>query len=97
MEGSQRKDVRAIGRELQHKLLKMVSDGRCFRKIQQSHAVKVSRPKVWKLLNDEVKAKFSEKMEVLYQKCDERNTWTKYETFALKAAEKVCGVSRSRP
>ena len=84
MKGSQRKflkDVRAIGSELQHKLMKVVSDGRWIRK---SHAVKVSHPKVWKLLNDEVKAKFSEKMEVLYQKCDERNAWMKYETFALK-------------
>ena len=49
MKGSQRKflkDGRAIGIELQHKLLKVVLDGRWIRKIQQSHAVKVSRPKV---------------------------------------------------
>ena len=48
-------------------------------------------------MNDEVKAKFSEKMEVLYQKSDERNAWQKYKTSALKAAEEVCGVSRGRP
>ena len=75
----------------------MVLDGRWIRKIQQSHAVKVFRPKVWKLLNDEVKEKFFEKMEVLYRKSDERNTWLKYKTPALKAAEEVCGVSRGKP
>ena len=93
MKGSQRKflkDVRAIGGELQHKLLKVVLDGR-------SHAKKVSHQKVWKLLNEEVKEKFSEKMEVLYQKNDERDVWLKYETSALKAAEEVCGVSKGRP
>ena len=89
--------MRAIGCELQHKLLKVVLDGRWIRKIQQSHAVKVSRPKIWKLLNDEVKAKFSEKMEVLYRKSDERNAWLKYKTSVPKAAEEVCGVSRGRP
>ena len=69
MKGSQRKflkDVRAIGGELQHKLLKVVSHGRWIRKIKQSHAVKISCPKVWKLWNDEVKEKFFEKIEVLY-------------------------------
>ena len=53
--------------------MKVVLDGRWIRKIQQSHAVKVSRLKVWKLLNHEVKAKFYEKIEVLYQKSDKRN------------------------
>ena len=75
MKGSRRKflkNVGAIERELQHKLLKMVLDGRWIRKIQHSHAKKVSYPKVWKFLNDEVKTKFSEKMEVFYQK-NERN------------------------
>ena len=77
--------------------MKVVLDGRCIRKIQQNHAKKVSRPKIWKLLNDEVKEKFSEKMEVLYQKSDERNAWLKYKTSALKAAEEVGGVSKGRP
>ena len=49
MKGNQRKflkEMRTIGSELQHKLLKVFLDGRWIRKIQQSHAVKVSRPKV---------------------------------------------------
>ena len=75
----------------------MVLDGRWIRKVQQSHAVKVSRLKVWKLLNDEVKANFSEKMKVSYQKSDERNAWLKYKNSVLKAAEEICGVSRGRP
>ena len=53
-------------------------------------------PKVWKLLNDEVKAKFFEKMKVLYQKNEERNVWLKHKTSALKAAKEVCGVSKGR-
>ena len=100
MKDSQRKflkDVRVIGGELQHKLLEVVLDGRWIRKIQQSHAVKVCRPKVWKLLNDKVNGKFFEKMEVLYQKSDEQNAWLKYMTFVLKAAEEVCRVSKGRP
>ena len=47
MKSSQRKflkDVRAIGSELQNKLLKVVLDGRWIRKIQQSHVKKVFRP-----------------------------------------------------
>ena len=71
MKGSQRKflkNVRAIRGELQHKLLKVILDGRWIRKTQQSHAVKVSCQKVWKLLNDKVKKKFSEKMQVLDKK-----------------------------
>ena len=91
------RDVKAIGGELQQKLLKVVLDGRWIRKIQQSHTVKVFRPKVWKLLNDKVEAKFSEKMEVFYRKIDEQNAWLKCKTSALKAAEEVCGVSRGRP
>ena len=100
MKGSQRnflKDVRAIGGELQQKLLKVVLDGRWIRKTQQSLAKKVSRPKVWKLLNDKVEAKFPEKMEVLYRKIDEQNAWLKYKTSVLKAVKEVCGVSKSRP
>ena len=58
---------------------------------------KKHRPKVWKLLNDEVKAKFFEKMEVFYPKSDERNAWLKYKTSALKTAEEVCGVRGGRP
>ena len=50
----------------------MVLVERWIREIHQSHVGKVFRPKVWKFLNDEVKAKFSEKMEVFYQK-NERN------------------------
>ena len=42
---------------------------------------------MWKLLNEDIKTKFSEKMEVLYEKCDEQNAWLKYKSSVLKAAE----------
>ena len=79
------KDVRTFGGELQHKLLKVVLDERWIRKVQQSHAIKVSRLKVWKLLNDEVKAKFSEKMEVSYQKSDEKKCMAEIQNFCSKS------------
>ena len=48
-------------------------------------------------LNEDIKTKFSEKMEVLYEKCDEQNAWFKYKSSVLKAAEEVCGTSKGRP
>ena len=90
-------DVRVIGGELQHKLLKVVLDRRWLKNARSSCAKKEYRTKVWKLLNEDIKTKFSEKMEVLYEKCDEQNAWLKYKSSVLKAAEEVCGTSKGRP
>ena len=90
-------DVRVIGGELQHKLLKVVLDRRWLKNARSSCAKKKYRTKVWKLLNEDIKTKFSEKMEVLYEKCDEQNAWLKYKSSVLKAAEEVCGTSKGRP
>ena len=76
MKKKQRKflmDVRVIGGELQHKLLKVVLDRRWLKNARSSWAKKEYRTKVWKLLNEDIKTKFSEKMEVFYEKCDEQN------------------------
>ena len=90
-------DVRVLGGELQHKLLKVVLDRRWLKNARSSCAKKEYRTKVWKLLNEDIKTKFSEKMEVLYEKCDEQNAWLKYKSSVLKAAEEVCGTSKGRP
>ena len=90
-------DVRVIGGELQHKLLKVVLDKRWLKNVQSSCAKKEYCTKVWKLLNENIKTKFSEKMEVLYEKGDEQNAWLKYKSSVLKAAEEVCGTSKGRP
>ena len=90
-------DVRVIGGELQHKLLKVVLDRRWLKNAQSSCAKKEYRTKMWKLLNEDIKTKFSEKMEVLHEKCDEQNAWLKYKSSVLKAAEEVCGTSKNRP
>ena len=66
-------DVRVIGGELQHKLLKVVLNRRWLKNARSSCAKKEYCTKVWKLLNEDIKTKFSEKMEVLYEKCDEQN------------------------
>ena len=54
-------DVRVIGGELQHKLLKVVLDRRWLKNARSSCAKKEYRTKVWKLLNEDIKTKFSEK------------------------------------
>ena len=82
-------DVRVIGSELQHKLLKVVLDRRWFKNARSSRAKKEYRTNMWKLLNEDIKTKFSEKMEVLYEKCDEQNAWLKYKSSVLKGAEVV--------
>ena len=89
-------DVRVIGGELQHKLLKVVLDKRWLKNARSSCAKNEYRTKVWKLLNEDIKTEFSEKMEVLYEKCDEQNAWLKYKSSVLKAAEEVCGTSKGR-
>ena len=90
-------DVRVVGGELQHKLLKVVLDRMWLENARSSCAKKEYCKKVWKLLNEDIKTKFSEKMEVLYEKCDEQNAWLKYNSSVLKAAEEVCGTSKGRP
>ena len=55
-------DVRVIGDELQHKLLKVVLDRRWLKNVRSNCAKKEYRTKVWKLLNEDIKTKFSEKM-----------------------------------
>ena len=90
-------NVRVIGGELQHKLLKVVLDRRWLKNDRSSCAKKEYHTKVWKLLNEDIKTKFSEKMEVLYEKCDKQNAWLKYKPSVLKAAEEVCGMSKGRP
>ena len=100
MKKKQRKflmDVRIIGGELQHKLLKVVLDRRWLKNARSSCAKKEYCTKVCKLLNEDIKTKFSEKMEVLYEKCNEQNAWLKYKSSILKAAEEVCGTSKGRP
>ena len=77
------------GGELQHRLLKVVLDRRWLKNARSSCAKKEYRTKVWKLLNKDIKTKFSEKMEVLYKKFDEQNAWLKYQSSVLKAAEEV--------
>ena len=72
-------------------------DRKWFENAQSSCAKKEYRTKVWKILNEDIKIKFSEKVEVLYNRCDERDAWLKYKSSTLKAAEEVCGVSRDRP
>ena len=71
-------DVGVVGDELQHKLLKVVLDRRWLKNARSSCAKKEYCTKVWKLLKKAIKTKFSEKMEVLYEKCDEQNAWLKY-------------------
>ena len=66
-------DVRVIEGELQHKLLKVVLDRRWLKNVRSSCAKKEYRTKVWKLLNEDIKTKFLEKMEILYEKCAEQN------------------------
>ena len=39
---------------------------------------------MWKLLNEDIKTKFSDKIEVLYEKCDEQNAWLKYKSSVRK-------------
>ena len=90
-------DVRVIGGELQHKLLKVVFDRRWLKNARSSCAKKEYCTTVWKLLNEDIKTKFSEKMEVFYEKCDEQNAWLKYKSSVLKAAEKVCGMGKGMP
>eukprot|EP00795_Rhopilema_esculentum_P005427 gene5427-600_t len=52
------------------------------------------RNQVWKLSDDEVKKKFSKRMD---GESDEQDVWCKYRDAAQKAAEEVCGVSRGKP
>ena len=84
-------DVRVIGGELQHKLLKVVLDRRWLKNARSSCAKKKYRTKVWKL------ERRYRNMEVLYEKCDEQNAWLKYKSSVLKAAEEVCGTSKDKP
>ena len=90
-------DVRVIGGELQHKLSKIILDRRWLKNARSSCAKKEYRIKVWKLLNEDVKKKFSEKIEVLYEKCDEQNAWLRFKSSVLQAAEEVCGTGKGRP
>ena len=76
IKGRQRKflkDVKVIEGELQHKLLKVVLDGKSLKNVRSSCPKKEYRTKVWKLLNKDIKTKLSDKMKVLYDRCDERN------------------------
>ena len=73
-------DVRVIGGELQHKLLKVVLDRRWLKNARSSCAKKEYCTKVWKLLNENIKTKFLEIIKVLYEKCDKQNVWLKYKS-----------------
>ena len=86
-------DVRVIGGEL----LKVVLDRRWLKNTRSSCAKKEYRTKVRKILNEDIKTKFSEKKKVLYEKCDEQNAWLKYKSSDLKAAQEVCGTNKGRP
>ena len=90
-------DVSVIGGELQHKLLKVLIERRWLKNARSTCAKKEYRKKVWKLLNEDIKTKFSKKIEVLYEKCDEQNAWLKYKSSVLKAAKEVCGTSKGKP
>ena len=86
-------NVNMIPGKLQHSLVVMDVNKLGRRKIKQPSKKHI---KIWKLENEEVKDKFAERMNALYEKSDEQDVWCKYRDSACKAAE-VCGVSRGRP
>ena len=87
------KDVKAIPGELQHRLVIVDVDQRKLRRIVRKRMIE--KRKVWKLKEEETRAKFQERVEELVD-MDAPDMWKSFKEGVLRACDEVCGKTRGR-
>ena len=84
-------NVKVIPGELQHSL---VIIDLCGMSSPRKKKVNNRRVKIWRLKEDEVKHRFKERMDDLWNSSVKDDIWEKYKECVLQAMEEVCGISK---